>query len=126
MLPRLFIQLAVPGDAVSGANVKIKDVVTSTLVFTANCNIFSEVRKLLQLIYLLLVTTTYAERSFPALRRLKTYLRTTVIAQRQKVRMCKIGSEFVSRNQKREGIFGKLCRVFCSFSVLWLQDSASL
>jgi len=42
---RFSIQLAVLSDAVSGVNEKRKDVVSSTLAFTLNCNIFSEVRK---------------------------------------------------------------------------------
>ena len=55
---------------------KMKDV-SSTLAFTSNCNIFSEVRKLLQLMCVLPVTTASAERSFSS-PRMKTYLRTTM------------------------------------------------
>jgi len=78
---RLFNPLAVLADEVSGVSVKMKDVVSSTLAFTSNCNIFSDVGKVLQLMYVLPVTIASAERSFPSLRLLKMYLRTTMSAQ---------------------------------------------
>ena len=52
---RFSIQFTVLSDAVSGVSGKMKDVVSGTLAFTSNCNIFSEVRKLLQLMYVLSV-----------------------------------------------------------------------
>jgi len=51
----------------------MKDKVSSTLSFSLTCNIFSEFRKLLQLIHVLPVTTASAVRSFSSLRRLKTH-----------------------------------------------------
>ena len=51
---------------------KMKDVVSSTLAFTSNCNIFSEVRKLLQLMYVMPVITASAKRSFSFTGHLKT------------------------------------------------------
>ena len=72
--------------AVSGVSVKIKDVVSSTLAFTcclvSLCNIFSEIRKLLQLMLVLPVATASTDLSFSCLRRLKTYLLTNMNAQR--------------------------------------------
>ena len=79
---RLSNRLAVLSDAISDVIVKMKDEVSSALAFTSNCNIFSEVGKLLQLMYVLPVTTASAERSFSSLRRLKIYFRSTVSTQR--------------------------------------------
>ena len=50
---RLSNQLGVLSDAVPGVRVKMKDVVSSTFEITSNCNIFSEVTKLLQHTYVL-------------------------------------------------------------------------
>jgi len=61
-----------PSRTPVGVSVKMKDVVSSTLAFTSNCNIFSEVKKLLQLTYVLPVTTAFAMRSCSFLRHLKT------------------------------------------------------
>ena len=49
----------------------MKDVISSTLAFTSNCNNFSEIRKLLQLKYVLPVATTSAKRSFSFIGHLK-------------------------------------------------------
>ena len=117
--------MVVLSDAISDVIVKMKDVVSSTLAFTSNCNICSEVGILLQLIYVLPVTTVSAEGSFSSLRRLKTYFRTTMSTQRlnhlmhlsvhryctESLNVQKIASEFVSRNQKRQIVFGKVWRV---------------
>jgi len=69
---RFSVQLPVLNDEVSGVSEKMKDVVSSTLAFTSNCNIFSEVRKLLRLVYVLPVATASAKRSFSFLHHLKT------------------------------------------------------
>jgi len=61
---RFSVQLAVLSDAVSGVSDKMKDVISSTLAFSANCNIFSKVKKFLQLMYVLSVATASAKRSF--------------------------------------------------------------
>ena len=69
---RFSILLAVLSDAVSsGVSEKMKDVVSSTLAFTSNCNIFSEVRKLLQLMYVLPVTAASAKHCFSFIGHLK-------------------------------------------------------
>jgi len=69
---RFSVQLALLSDAVSGVSEKMKDEVCSTLAFTSNCNIFSEVRKLLQLMYVPPVATASAKRSFLFLRHFET------------------------------------------------------
>jgi len=69
---RFSVQLPVLNDEVSGVSEKMKDVVSGTLAFTSNCNIFSEVRKLLRLVYVLPVATASAKRSFSFLHHLKT------------------------------------------------------
>ena len=43
---------------------------------------FSEVMRLIKIFYIIPVTTATAERSFSALRRLKTYLRSTMSQER--------------------------------------------
>ena len=117
--------LAVLSDAISDVIVKMKDVVSSALAFTSNCNIFSEVGKLLQLMHVLPVTTASAERSFSSLRRLKMYFRTTMSTQRlnhlmplwvhrcctESLNVQKIISEFVSRNQELWIVFGNVWSV---------------
>ena len=45
-------------------------------------SLFSEVLKLLKLLFVLPASTASAERSFSSLRRLKTYLRSSITAQR--------------------------------------------
>jgi len=64
---RFSIQLSILSDAVSGVSEKMKDVVSSILAFTSNCNIFSEVTKLLQLMHVLPVITASAKCSFHVL-----------------------------------------------------------
>ena len=114
--------MVVLSDTISDVIVKMKDVVSSTLAFTSNCDIFSKIGKLLQLMYVLPVTTASAERSFSSLRRLKTYFRTTTSTQRlnhlmhlsvhryctESLNVQKIASEFVSRNQKCQIVFGNV------------------
>ena len=77
---RLKNQLAVPSDAVTGVNVTLKDVARNIL--HKHAVFFSEVLRLLQLMYVLPATTATAKRSFSSLRRLKTYLHTTMTPQR--------------------------------------------
>ena len=75
---------------------------------------FSEVIKILKLILLIPATNATSERSFSALRRLKTWLRTTMSQQRvnwcmilhehkdrtDKLSITDIADEFIGRNQK--------------------------
>ena len=78
------IQLAVLSDAVSGVSGKMKDVISSTLAVTSNCNIFSELMKLLLLLCVLPVATASAKRSFSFLLVIWTcYLRMTMSVHRK-------------------------------------------
>ena len=80
-----------------------------------------EVDKLLRLYLTFPVTTPTAECSFSSLRRIKTYLRSTMISYRlnnlfllyvhqditDSLDLCKIAREFVSVNTCRKHYFGK-------------------
>ena len=81
---------------------------------------FSEVTKILKLILLMPATNATSERCFSALRRLKTWLRTTTSQQiinwcmilhvhkdrTDKLSITEIADEFITRNQSRIDIFG--------------------
>ena len=75
-------QLAVLGDVVDGVNVSLQDIAHSIISFQSTSSLFSEVLKLLQLMYVLPASTATAERSFSSLRRLKNYLRNSMTPQR--------------------------------------------
>ena len=84
-------------------------------------SLFSEVCTLLQLIIVMPATNAISERSFSALKNVKTYLRTTMHQERlnnlmvlfvhqsetEKVNLIEIGNEFVSGNEQRLGQLGK-------------------
>ena len=117
---RLKNQLAVLSDAVTGVNVSLKDVAMNTLSYASTSSLYSEVLRLLQLMNVLPATTATAERSFSSLRRLKTYLRTTMSPQRlnhlmilfvhkdqtKKLDVQEIASDFIARCEKRQKTFG--------------------
>ena len=79
-----------------------------------------EVDKLLRIYLTIPVTTATAERSFSALRRIKTYLRSTMSEERlnkimllhvhkdlcDSTDLSKIAQMFVSCNSRRQGFFG--------------------
>lgn len=81
---------------------------------------YSEVIKIVKLILVMPATNAVSERSFSALRRLKTWLRTTMTQTRlnwcmvlhihkertDSLSLASIGNEFVSRNNSRKKIFG--------------------
>ena len=81
---------------------------------------FCEVDKLLRIYLTIPITTATAERSFSALRRIKTYLRSTMSEERlnntmllhvhkdlcDKTDLSKIAQMFVSCNSRRQGYFG--------------------
>ena len=83
--------------------------------------LLTEVDKLLKLFLTIPVTTATAERSFSALKRIKTYLRNSMSQQRlnhclllhvhrQKtddLLLSEIAQEFVSRNERRISYFGQ-------------------
>jgi hypothetical protein len=82
---------------------------------------YSEVEKLVRLLLVSPASSAEAERSFSALRRLKTWLRSTMIQQRlnslavchmhqEVLDLVDVGAlieEFISRNDTRAFIFGK-------------------
>lgn len=83
--------------------------------------LFSQVERLIRLMLLCPVTSCEAERSFSALRRLKTWLRTTMTQHRlnhialchvhqsklDEVDITEVSREFARRSQIRMGVFGK-------------------
>lgn len=88
---------------------------------TAQRNYFSEVIKLVKLILVMPATNAHSERSFSALRRLKTWLRTTTSQARlnwcmilhvhqdrtDALPMLSLANDFVSRSDNRMRIFGQ-------------------
>ena len=84
--------------------------------------LFSEVFRLLQIFYTLPVTTSTAERTFSALRRLKTYLRSTMSQARLNHTMLlyihkertdqidekDIAKKFIMENDRRRSYFGNV------------------
>lgn len=82
--------------------------------------LMNEVFKLVQLISIVPASAASAERSFSALRRVKTYLRTNMTQKRlthllllhihesktAKINLDSIVKDFVSRTAERKGVFG--------------------
>ena len=82
---------------------------------------YSQVAILVRLILVLPATNAISERSFSAMRRIKTFLRTTMLQKRlnhlmvlhihkaltDKLSVERIANEFVSRKEERLRIFGK-------------------
>ena len=82
---------------------------------------YSQVAILVKLILVLPATNAISERSFSAMRRIKTFLRTTMLQKRlnhlmilhihkaltDKLSVERIANEFVSRKEERLRIFGK-------------------
>lgn len=121
---KLYRQLLLLQDVCVGVNVKtVHDVVD---VFASGAmhlfNILDEVSKLIRLLLVLPSSSCTAERSFSALRRLKTYLRSTMTAERlNSVAVLHIHKEitdtvdiqdvirnFVSANDTRRSMFGAI------------------
>ena len=84
--------------------------------------LFSEVVTLMQLVLVLPATNASSERSFSAMRRVKNYLRSTMGQQRfnhlmilhvhkaitDGLDIIQIANNFVTRNEHREHVFGKI------------------
>ena len=80
--------------------------------------VFPQVFTLLRLLFVIPATSATSERSFSALRRVKTYLRTTMTQERlnnlivlhihrdREINLMEAVSEFVSRNSERVKVFG--------------------
>lgn len=105
----------------AGGNVSFKDIKAYFQGLSVPaCSLFSEVITLMQLILVLPATNATSERSFSAMRRVKTYLRSTTGQQRlnhlmtlhvhksetDSLDLIQIANAFVSRNDHREQVFG--------------------
>lgn len=129
-MDRLLPQLTMVSDMIKNAfhDPPIKTV-TSVRTIAEGMNqsdiykkMLAEVDKLLKLYFTIPVTTGTTERSFSSLRRLKTYLRSTVTQARlnnlfildihtektDELDLRIIAKEFVSVNQRRLNYFGKI------------------
>ena len=87
---------------------------------TSSKCMFSEVCMLLRILLTIPVTTSTAERTFSTLRRLKTFLRSTMTQKRlnhvmllhiykektDKIDLTKVATKFVSVNDRRRTFFG--------------------
>ena len=85
-------------------------------------SLFSEVFKMIQLLLTIPVTTATAERTFSVLRRLKTFLRSTMSQPRlnhalllhihkdrtDNINLISIAKEFISVNERRQNYFGTI------------------
>lgn len=80
--PRFKNQLSVLSDIVEGVSPSLRVIQEAILSFNTTSTLFSEVLKLLKLLFVLPASTASAERSFTSLRRHKTYLRSLMTAQR--------------------------------------------
>ena len=88
---------------------------------TVSRSMFNQINKLLRIVLTIPVTTSTAERSFSTLRRLKTYLRSTMSQTRlnhlmilhihkdrtDELNMCDIAKEFIQVNDRRVKFFGR-------------------
>ena len=87
-MEKLSLQLQLLPDAMKGSPTKIKEVTRiRTICDILNDqpgvkNFLSEVHKVLRIYYTIPVTTASAERSFSALKRIKTYLRNSITQHR--------------------------------------------
>ena len=123
---RLKYQLAVLHDLVCCVNPTLQDIHKAILALGTTSSLFSEVLKLLQMLYVIPATTATAERSFSSLQRVKTYLRNTMTTQRLNHMMIlhvhkhltnlldlhRVATEFVSHNQRRQHCFGTIKLIF--------------
>jgi len=101
----------------------MNDVVNMLMEKTEWRKLFPELVKLLQLFLTIPVTTCTAERTFSSLRRLKTYLRSTLTQKRlnhvavlhchrdrcEQLNLKKICNAFVERNSMRQSTVHLLC-----------------
>lgn len=123
-LSRLEVQLEMLGDTCRARGLTIRSMHDIKEFFISEVGLkglFTEVVKATKLFYTLPVTTCTAERSFSALRRLKTYLRSTMSAQRlnhlavlyvhkeytDQIDLKKITNAFISACDRRSGVFAK-------------------
>ena len=125
-MERLHLQLQMLPDAIKTSATKIKEVTKINAICSVLNDqpgikgLLSEVHKLLRIYYTIPVTTASAERSFSALKRIKTYLRNSMTQQRlnhcmllhvhlketDQMDLNDIAKEFVRRNERRISYFG--------------------
>ena len=93
---------------------KIESICDALNQWSTNKIMFSEIHKLIQLFLTVPATTATAERSFSTMRRLKTYLRSTMTQKRMNhksildnISVADIVNEFVTRNERMQQYFGK-------------------
>ena len=87
----------------------------------ARRSLLSEVIKVAKLLLVMPATNAVSERSFSALKRVKTYLRSTTTDSRMnnlmvlhihkervdKLNLIEVANEFVEKNDRRRSLFGK-------------------
>ena len=118
-------QLCVLVDVVHEALPNVKEVTNIRTICDAMCHgahrtIFSEVHKLIRLYLTIPITTSTSERAFSSLRRLLTYMRSTMTEKRlnncmllhvhkeltDKIDLTEIAKEFVCVREERQRYFG--------------------
>lgn len=124
---RLECQLKMFADVIAASTDNIKEVTSiRTICDVLNTSqvtkkLFSEVARLTQIYLTIPVTTATAERSFSALRRVKTWLRSTMTQERlnnllllyahkhrtDELSLIQIGQDFAGVNERRKSFFGK-------------------
>ena len=123
---KLTIQLALLRQQIESnemANVRLPDVVCC-ITKTPNYQVYlSEVVKLAELILVAAATNATSERSFSALRRVKTYLRTSMTQSRlnhllllhvhknrcDELDLLQVAQDFVKDSEHRRSLFGSFC-----------------
>ena len=123
---KLSLQLQLLPDAIKASATKIKEVTKiQTICDVLNEQpgikmMLTEIHKLLRIYCTIPVTTASAERSFSALKRIKTYLRNSMTQQRlnhcmllhvhrvqtDSLNLLNVAKEFVKRNERRIAFFG--------------------
>lgn len=121
-IPKLLLQLQMLPDAMKSQSIKkVTKVDTICDVLNDQPYMLTEVHKLLKIYFTIPVTTAIAERSFSALKRIKTYLRNSMTQQRlnncmllqvnhtqtDELDVVSIAREFVNRNDRRKSFFGE-------------------
>ena len=124
-IPQLEKQLAILVDVICVELPDVKRVTNIRTICTAmeahrNRSMLSEVHKLLRFLLTIPVTSSTSERSFSAMRRLYTYLRSSMTESRfnncfilhvhkelaERINLEDVAKEFISRNDERVRYFG--------------------
>lgn len=125
-MQKLSLQLQILPDAIRSNAKDLKEVTkVGTICDVLNeqpgiQKLLTEVHKLIKVYYTIPVTTASAERTFSALKRIKTYLRNSMTQQRlnhcmllhvhvtltDQLDLTDIAKEFIRRNERRKTFFG--------------------